>query len=69
MSARNYNRPEPELGPESETGNGSVPVPVPVPETETFVCPQFLEQLKMLSCQRTARTLRVSTLRSFSYII
>lgn len=65
MSARNYNRPEPELGPETETGNG----PVPVPETETVVCPQFLEQLKMLSCQRTARTLRVSALRSFSYII
>lgn len=65
MSARNYNRPEPELGTESETGNGSVPVP----ETETVVCPQFLEQLKMLSCQRTARTLRVSALRSFSYII
>lgn len=65
MSARNYNRPEPELGPETETENG----PVPVPETETVVCPQFLEQLKMLSCQRTARTLRVSALRSFSYII
>lgn len=61
MSARNYNRPEPELGPETETGNGPVP--------ETVVCPQFLEQLKMLSCQRTARTLRVSALRSFSYII
>lgn len=67
MSARNYNRPEPELGPETETktGNGNGPVP----ETETVVCPQFLEQLKMLSCQRTARTLRVSALRSFSYII
>lgn len=63
MSARNYNRPEHELGPETETGNGPVPVP------ETVVCPQFLEQLKMLSCQRTARTLRVSALRSFSYII
>lgn len=67
MSARNYNRPEPELGTESETGNGSVPVPES--ETETVVCPQFLEQPKMLSCQRTARTLRVSALRSFSYII
>lgn len=65
MSARNYNRPEPELGPETETENAPVPVPVP----ETVVCPQFLEQLKMLSCQRTARTLRVSALRSFSYII
>lgn len=41
----------------------------PVPETEAVVCPQFLEQLKMLSCQGTARTLRVSALRSFSYII
>lgn len=67
MSARNYNRPEPELGPqtETETGNGSVPVS----ETEAVVCPQFLEQLKMLSCQGTARTLRVSAFRSFSYII
>lgn len=48
---RNYNRPEPGLGPETETATGT--------GTATAVCPQFLEQLKMLSCRETTQTLRV----------